>query len=335
MKRELLIYATVLSITFLMAYQSSLPKAASNSKTVDWLAIAQSDISKIQWIENRKIIEAKPIDNTSRFLMTEYINIIDGAGVSAEDKNIDQVSTKRGSSFVANDQFGAFVGSLDPLKVSRVIGDSAAFDLADFGLEGERPVLKVFYGDDDEFALKIGVAQFNSSKIFVEDTRQKKLLLVTGSNLQRFNKARSKFFERDLIQTSWREIATAEIIAGKRQKTLVQSRKGKNGVKGWSDDGASAEPNSSYKTWLNKITRMKIIEYVDQNIGKKLMGAIPFLEVSFSGDGAILEKLRFFKLDKNDEEYFVWSKTLGVYAKVDSSKVDTVKKDLDSIFGQI
>jgi hypothetical protein len=334
-KRELLIYVSVLSITFLMAYQASLPRATSNSQTVDWLAIAQSDITKIQWIEGRKIIEAKPLDNTTRFLMTEHINIIDEAPTAAGDESKEQVSAKRTPSFVANDRFGSFVSSLDPLKVARVIGDSGAFDLADFGLEGERPVLKVSYGDDDEFALKIGSAQFNSSKIFVEDTRQNKILLVKGQNIQRFNKARSKFFERDLIQTPWREIATAEIVAGKRRKILTHTRNGKSGVKGWSDAEASSKPNSSYKTWLNKIARMKIIEYADQNSGKEITASNPFLEVSFSGDGAVLEKLRFFKVDKNRENYYVWSKSLGVYAKVDSSKMDTVQKDLDSIFGQI
>jgi hypothetical protein len=182
--------------------------------------------------------------------------------------------------------------------------------------------------------LKIGKQAFGGSNLYVLDSKQNKILLLKATQIENFEKANIRLYERDVTDVLLDEVTAAEIIAQTKTKKIEHTKKGEQGELQWSDEGEKGAVKPSYSSWMNKIAKLKIEKYATKEEMEALSKIEKFLVVRLLKNQNVNDELEFKKIAKTGDEttYWVSSKYLGHFAKISVSRMDSIEKDIATIF---
>jgi hypothetical protein len=317
MIRDILIYAVVLVAALGLAYQSSLPKSASESAVVNWVDISADSIQSVELTSPKLSVLAQK--SGGKFWID--FNSTGEEGQPAEQEN-----------FLANKEFKEMVESFGPFEVMRVIGKVEESGLNEFGLGSTAGRLVVKYGQGKEFTLKLGSKPYSSSNRYVYDEAKGSVLLIAGRHIEKFERARNRLYERDITDIKWDELVAAELTVGDRSKKLIRTRKGDDGVVGWSTEAEDSKPKALFQNWFGKLEKLKLTAFGTGDETKLIEAIPPFMTVSLANKQGQSEKLEFRKSDNNGAiTYWIKSDFIGAFAKLNQSRLDTIEKDLAPI----
>jgi len=323
MRKDLVAYIVLLVISLSSAYYFSLPSDKENSKKVEWIKINPKAITQVTFLSEDLDVRASRMQD------------VDGYWIKIDRIKEPEESKKKYQEFRASKKFIDLIEDYNPYFVIRVIGEVKNEDLEEFGLKEPKSTFQIKTGDRISLEFKIGKKSYGSKNIFVFDTTKKKVVLISSTHITKMQKAKRRLFENKLYHMPLDEISRVKILAAEKTKTLSHTRRDGAGQLQWSDEGEKGKIKGSYKSWMNKINKLKVLKYSTDDETKSLTALNPFLELSMEKNEKESINLKFKKLSGDKEtSFWVMSSRLGRYARVVSAKADAIEKDIPTILGQ-
>jgi len=129
------------------------------------------------------------------------------------------------------------------------------------------------------------------------------------------------------------DIKKATVVAGERTRVLDHTKKGDDGVPGWSSDDANAKPKTVFANWLSKIEKLRIVKFVPEDQFSQIETLSTILTIKFD-TGKQSDEVVFRKESSSDGKliYYAKSNFLGGYVKLLSGRMEAIEKDISSIF---
>jgi hypothetical protein len=320
MTRDVLIYSILLVLSLGLAYQSSLPRSANESEVVRWVDIKADAIESVEYQAPKLSIKATR--NGKRFWIDYNATLDEGKPAEVE-------------SFLASKEFNEVIQSFSPLEALRVIGKVDEKSLADFGLDATAGRLVIHHGGGQQFVLKVGSKPYSSANRFLLDEAKNSVLLVAGRHLEKLERARNRLYEREISDLKWDELTKATIAVGERVKELERTKKGDDGVVGWSTLETDSKPKAIFQNWFGKVDKLKVTNFASPEEAKMVELSTPFLVLSLATKDGAKDQLEFRKSDNNGViSYWIKTNYLGAFAKLNNSRMDTIEKDLAPIMDE-
>lgn len=321
MRKKLFFNVVILIVCLGFAYYASLPSKKREMSGKEWLRINSEEIEKVVYESKRLFLEVKSVDS-ERFWITHAI-IGDG------EKKVD--------SFKASKKINDLLKFMNPLWAIRDLGDVGNLDKKEFGLEGGAPLFRVILKDNRSYGFRIGKKSFGSKSLFALDINRNQVILINGYQIENLKKAKSRLFERKVIDIDMGDVKKAEIRTGEFLVHWDHSEKDKKGNLHWRKDEPGSSPDSSYNNWMAKIGKLRIIQYATSKETNRLSNEKPFLTISYLDSGKNqIEKLEFWKVTGitakgNKDQFWVKSNFTSTYGRVNYNRAFSIERDI-SIF---
>ncbi|MGE0172809.1 MAG: DUF4340 domain-containing protein [Oligoflexales bacterium] len=361
MNRSLSFYTLGLAGSLIFAYYSSMPKSDSGDDSVDWVNFPSDSVESVT-LESAKVNLSANARSTGGFWikMEQTVadaktdsehggdekadlpseNPVDAAKPEGPEPAGKQVKIKE---FKAGEGFNDLVSSFAPLKAKRVIGDAKSLDTKEFGFDSEDVMnLKVKTKDGKELKLKIGKKAYGSSNLFALDEEKGKVILVRGNRIEDLAKADQRMYERNIFKAQQEDVKKARVTAGEKNLNLDHSVRDEHGNFSWKQDKEGAAAEKIYTNWMDKIWRLKLIEFADVATNEQLNAAATIFELSFFDEHKEIEKIVLKKIvvpgeagQPNKINYWIKTDFLGSFAKIDLNKAEAIEKDLPSLLAAV
>lgn len=330
-------YTGLLCVGLGMAYWASLPaKDADADKVAVW-DLAPNSISEITYkTADSNTVLLREGDSAKRFWVT--------FDRKANEK--DPKSKAENDRFLANEEVGDVLNAFHPFNAQRSLGKLKDDQIAEFGLKDAPETLTVKSGDKS-LELRLGKKSYGSRNQFAMDPKDEKVYLVDGKVMQTLGAAKSRLYERRFTDVNWDEVTRVEITAGTKKKAMQHTKKEDNTGAKWSDEGKDAPEKPSYGSWVDKIAKLRTLNFATPDEAAALKDKSPFLAISLEKNGAVVDILEFRKVDLPQSSlpvgadptakaldrtgYFLMSKFLGTPVRLASSRMEPIEKDMPSI----
>ena len=345
MQKKLIGYTALMGIGLGLAFYASIDTQKDKDLGQIWDTVAVDKIASVQYKAPQINIVVKKIP-TGKGYWVDYRRE-EKISPPAPDANAGQANTLAPGEdkvieegFRADSKMGQFFDSFRPLRAERVIGDEKDVKKEDFGLGVDAPVLSFTLEDGKTLTYTIGQKSYGSRNVFLHDPVRKKIILVDGSQIENLADARNRMYERNFYEFDLNDIKKAEIAAENLQVKWDQSERDSNGVLQWKEDQEGASPKPSYKTWMDKVLKVKLQRYASEAERQKIDATPVLLSISFVDSRGPAETLEFRKtvgldpLSNGADEYWVSSKFLAVPARIPTVRIEPVIKELPSLVGK-
>lgn len=326
MKKNIYFGIGFLILSLATAYMTSLPTTDADSNEVVWLRLSDDMIQRLDYKSKTEEVEIfRNADAGNRYW------------VAYKETPKDGKTDEEQPAFMASDKIAGVMELFQPLKVLRVIGDESSLKLEDFGFDSDEGAsLQISNGKQAVLDFKIGKRSFGSRNYFVLDQLKKKVLLINGSRLEDISKAKTRLYERRPYEVDFADVDAAKLTVASRAKDFWRTKKDKEGALGWSDASEDGAVKASYNGWMRKVQNLRVIRFADKAIQSDLSAAEPVFTLSFLRKGGEVEAIRFYRIKGGDgkNEYWLSSTYIVGFAKIDSTKAETIEKDVPVILGE-
>lgn len=232
----------------------------------------------------------------------------------------------KASTFASVSKAEALAKQLAPFRAKRGIGQIEADRESVYGLDDPEGTLVVDVGGK-KHTLIVGKAAGAGAQ-YVRDGESKLVYVIEASIISDLKRGESALRERKLHGWKLNEVRRAEIIGPDKSRTAMRS--GPEGRRFWADPGDLDTNNETLNIFLTKVDRLMPNDYT----AELPAGAERIVRVEYNGDGKSLGyvELHRVKGDK-DDEFFVTSEQMRMFAKVNKTSAAPVERDLfESIF---
>lgn len=329
MRRDLLGYSLFFVVGLCFAFSASLPDKDRGELAKDWFSLDPSDISTVTFKEEKYAVnlEKKPF----------------GYWVNVEEERVQKDKTEKNTmNFRANETVNDLDGAMKPFQALRVIGDASKVDLKEFGLTEKTSdwVIQTTKGKKYEFS--VGKRSYGARDYFALDRDRQQVILIAGQPIELLRNAKSRLFERDVTKAEEEKIRRAVITTDRGKLEWDHSDRDQAGNLEWKDKKAGATSQVSYKNWMDKVLRLKVLRYADADEVQQLQGVAPSVTVElFDERGQAIDKimLKKFKSPKDTNpqtasEYWIDSTYLGVPTQINPARVQPIEQDLATLIGK-
>lgn len=245
-----------------------------------------------------------------------------------------QVTKER---FLAGDKFDDVVKGLNPLMASRVFKDVTDEQRSEFGLKDSTQVFVVKGKDGQLLTLRLGRKSYGSSSRFAmeegKDGKPGRVFLIEDQNFENLERAPVRLYDRRLVAVELGDVQKAQISSeGRAPRKLAHTQRDKNGELLWTDDeeGATAKPSND--SWMERISKLRLLSYAEEADEVRLAALKPTFEVTLEKDGKVLDTIKFKKETQDGKAvYWVTSDFLKVHAKVPPARLEPIEKDLSTV----
>jgi hypothetical protein len=282
-RNNLFIHGLILIVALGLAYYASTPASQSSESGENWISIDEDAIKEFSYKNATRLTRISRIDGTEDYLVEISLLGKQDAEKAAEPEQ-----------FKANDNIKPFLSSFRPLRVNRVIGDADKIDLKEFGLKDSQDALTFEMKDGKKFDFVIGKKNYGESNFFLLDQNRKKVILLSGIHLNNIMNAKDRFFERRITAVSAAEAKKAVIIYENNTYKWDNTRKDEKGAPQWRNDQPDSKPNPSYKTWLEKLSRVPVMRFADKKKSAQLANLKPLLQVALQDDAKEIESISIY-----------------------------------------
>jgi hypothetical protein len=332
------VVALVASLGF--AYYASMPQDNSDKEAVDWISIDEGNIAAVtmQTPESKVRAEAK---DGGYWMSVEKAPKKEEPKDESEPKEavnpLDQPLTAEApevTRFKGNQRMKDFVKSFAPLKAYRVIGKLQDLKAEEFGLDGEpKQVVEVEMKNNDKYRFVVGKKSFGSSNVFLLDEKKGEVILVKGGPIDNLAKAELRMFEREVMSLDPEDMSAATIRKGEVTARWDHSSRSESGELQWKKEGHSAA-HKAFANWIDKISKLRLTEFADESKVESLSTLPPVFEIDLASGMDKAENIVVVKVEgegNKGAEYWIKSKFLGTFAKLDSARMENLAKDLDGV----
>lgn len=282
------------------------------------------------WIEHSKSEAAPPAKAADASKEKALDKMIAAATATASPP---VVTTER---FLGNEKFEEILKGFEPLSAVRVIGQVDEKQREEFGLSKGTGKLTLKTTDGKVWTLALGKTSYGSRNRFAMEgdaSHPGRVLLIEGDGIDGLEKAPLRLFDRRLVSFEFIEADKASIITSGQNKRLAHTLKDKNGELLWTDDEASPTAKPSLDSWMDKVSKLRLVKYAADDKEKLLTSVQPFLEISFEKDGKVIDSIRFKKDPTEAATYWVTSEFLKVHGQVASTRMESIEKDASTVVG--
>lgn len=369
MQRDLGIYGGLLALGLGLAYWASLPSPEGAEEKVQIFSIEPKQISEVSftskddkakvditttaakrsnderfWISYEKSEPSeptpgdldegeKPKDKTAAAKDAKA----SAAGESKKDDKPPPPPKVTKERFLAGERLDDIVKGLNPLLASRVFKDVSDDQLAEFGLKDAQQVFTIKGSDGQIITLKLGRKSYGSSSRFAMEVSKEgkpgRVFLIDDQNFENLERAPVRLYDRRLVAIELGDVQKATIITdGKPPKKLAHTQRDKSGELLWTDDeeGATAKPSND--SWMERISKLRLLSYGEEADEARLATVKPAFEVVLEKDGKVVDTMRFKKETVEGKPvYWVTSDFLKVHAKVPPARLEPIEKDLGTV----
>lgn len=320
MKRELKLVSILFAASLGFAWWASLPETARNPERKAVLSVTPAQVNGIELSSADLKIQIRKVDGPDRWwIETEKAAVKD--------------------SFLASNKMKEVLAQLNPLEAIRVLGKVKPEALAEYGLDNSTKKLIVRDSKGAELvSLAVGKQAYGSRNLFVMDLRDNNVLLIPGDVVGDVEKAEIKLYERTITNVVFEEIQKASVSHGGKTRNLAHTRRDDKGSLVWTAENAEGAAVAPAKSWFERLERVRIVAFAKPEELSVLEKMPPLFSVTLDASGASADVLTFAKTKAagatNDGvmDYWAHSKFLGTWAKVGSSRVEPIEKDLPTLF---
>lgn len=230
------------------------------------------------------------------------------------------------SAFLANSQGQDIWKSFAPLLALREL-DASAIDRAAVGLTEPTATLEIARDGGAPIVLTVGGETYGSKDRYVE--HDGRIFLVDDATLRPLQFAHGRLIERSLFPLSEKETDRVDVtMTDGRTVSYVQQHKDDATKAFWSKPDAPETEDEAGATWIGKVFRLKLREYVDEStITTPLQ---PVVTYSVSGDGQTW-KIELLKSSAEPTQWYARTEYGRSLATLTESLARNVVDDLDTI----
>lgn len=321
MKKEFIQYTVALIVTLALGFWASMPESSKDPSRVAVLSISPSQIGSIDFTSPEIKVHISLNTQKKWWIETEKAGVKDG--------------------FLASAKIQDALSQLNPLEAVRVVGTVKDEGLAEYGLQDAKKSIEIRdKAGAVVLALTIGKQAFGSSNIFVKEGRDQKVLLLSGEFIGDIEKPDTKLYERTITSVVFDEVQRASMVQGPKVLKLLHSKRDDKGALIWTKDDTAGNTVASAKSWFERLDRVRIVSYAKAEEIQVLDKEPVLFEVNFEGSPSTTDHLVFVKragaptAQGPVTEYFVRSNFLGTWAKVASTRLEPIEKDLPAVLGE-
>ena len=371
--KDYFVYFVVMLLGLGSAYWASLPSDEGGEEKVSIATISPNSIKNIEYISPKVTMNLYPRGNARDFWIDitkhSVVNNDKPKGVEkasdhdhhhghdhgsnhddkelqnnestelavAERADVNSSLLKR-EKFKASDKINDIIDGFNPFQGLRLIGqDMSEKELSEFGLTDSKDKIIVTNKDGEEFTYILGSKSYGSRNRFLLDSQSGKVMLVDGRPFESLERADFRLYERRLYSFNLDDVVAADIRANDQTTSLLHTSRNAKGELQWTNKDSATTSKSSYESWINKIHRLRLMNYQVDEVRAALKSSRPFLQISFEGKSGVLDELSFYSESylqepgTNSRKFYVFSKFLGEFAELSSNRMDPIKKDLATI----
>jgi hypothetical protein len=231
------------------------------------------------------------------------------------------------TSFLGGKKAGELWAKFAPMEAMREL-DATATD-ADLGFDGEEAASLTISRRTGDVALQVGGESFGSRDRFVQ--HDNKTYLVDDANLRLVQYAKVRLIERRVHPFNEDELDRVDVSQGPATASFSQQNKDDRAAAFWARDG-SEEEDEAAGTWLGKLFRAKVQDYVSQETLKEA-NAAPAFNVAVQSAGETWSIQVLSGELEGRTEYFALSEFNRGPVQLQRSAASDAADDLASIFG--
>jgi hypothetical protein len=321
MKKEMNIYILAFALSGALAYWASLPSTAKDQTRTSFVNVNASQIASVEFASPELKVVMKPSADKKWWIET------DKAGVK--------------ESFLGSSKVKEVFQLFSPLEAIRVIGSVKDDGLAEFGLNDSKKEFKILdQAGQPLLHLILGKQAFGTRNMFVLDSTSKKVLLVSGDLTSDIERPDTKLYERMITNVVHEEIQKAKVSNKEKSREFAHTKRDDKGMLLWTSETAEGATVVSAKSWFERLDRVRIVSFATP----EEIAALDSAPISFSVDlesPSSKDSLKFAKrpttataAPAGTMDYFVKSDFLGIWAKVASSRVEPIEKDLGTVLSE-
>ena len=360
MRNKLFLNVLFLVAALGLAYYASLP-GKNETDTQDWITIDGAGLNGVQYVSADRTIDAKPLAQaesdgwwvqykkvTKPAAAVEKETLAKPAGSTTPPVSGSPAATPTPAAsptppvasaetvevgFKADASFKELLKAFAPLSAIRVLGDSDKLDLKEFGLVDSPDKIVFTTKDGKSIEFLVGKKSYGSANPFLLDPARKKVILVRGAYIENLKNAMDRMQERSIVNLRFDELKKVTVQRSGNKWVWDHTKKDVKGNLGWREDKEGAEIKPSYATWLDKISRLRVVRYIKETEKSELANSQPLLALEYSDGNKPIETLTVYKGPDVDNGPQYWVKTgfLSAYVDVGSPKVATLLKEVDEL----
>ena len=329
MRLDITVYSLLFAGGLGMAYWASLPAAESDPNKVSVIAVDPKNVVELTLTGGEASVTAVRRTGDNKFWIT-----YSKAPVAKPDGTAGDPAAALNERFLSGEKIKDILDGLNPLEAQRAIGKLEDSQAEEFGLKDSKEKFTVKTTSGKSLSLVVGKQSYGSRNRFVRDEKDGRVLLINGDIISDLSKANVRLYERGLLSNPIEEATKAEAKAGTKAKKFDHSKKDATGNRIWAEDVENATANASYKSWFDKLDRLRLMSYATDEQAASLDKEVPFLTVSIAKDEKSSDSLAFARTTSGDKtEYWVKSSFLGSWAKLAENRMEPIEKDIPSILG--
>jgi hypothetical protein len=242
--------------------------------------------------------------------------------------------------FMASSKMAEFLSTLDPLYAVRAIGKVKEDALEEYGLKDSKRVIAI--SDVKSTALlklTIGKQAYGTRNVFVHESKEDRVVLLPGEFVADLERPDLKLYERLMTNLVFDELKKAEVSQDAKGIKLSHSKRDDKGALLWTKEGDDASVVVSAKSWMERLDKVRVVSFVSSELAQQLDSEARLFVVLLEAQDGSKDKLEFVKKQTIDDakkqlvEYYVKSGFLGVWAKVGSTRLEPIEKDLPTLLG--
>jgi hypothetical protein len=227
------------------------------------------------------------------------------------------------------------MGAFNPMQVLRVVGEVKNLD--EFGLAEPEGTFGIKVSDGKSFEFKVGKKGFGTQNLYLLDTAKKSVILVEGGAIDALRRARARLYERRLTAQKFEELTAlvvstpgaSEDAASTKSRRIQALKKDEKGESQWGDEGAKATPKASYKSWIDKVERLRLTSFAKASDEEELKSAKTLFEIALYAGEKMVDKIVIKRGTSPD--YWVTSEFLGTHGRLGAGRVEPIEKDLETV----
>jgi len=368
------LYLVIMLLGLGTAYWASLPTVESSEEKVSIATILPTSVKNIQYLTPKVSMNVYPQENGRDFWIDftkhagakesdtakkdtekdkEAAENIHHGHSHAHGENSDHpedlgeeisetasanADPEKQEKFKASEKINDIVEGFNPFQGLRLIGQNLSDEeLKEFGIIDSKEKLIITNKDGAEFTYILGSKSYGSRNRFLQDTQSSKVILVDGRPFESLERADFRLYERRLYDFNLDDVVSVDIKAKSQVTSLEHTTRDAKGELQWTNKGNVTTSKSSYESWINKIHRLRLMNFQVDEVRDKLKSTQPFLQISFNGKSSALGNLSFYRVTESQNSkspanrYWVYSQFLGEFAELSANRMDPIEKDMESI----
>lgn len=341
MRRSLWVYGGIFALLMGAAYMrwSSPDEQKSKSTDIVVLDARNDEVSRIFWHEEKSdaLLELKQDDLGSY----AWVSVVERKAVKKTEEAVpppkEDLATAKPeeyeetrTAFKGGEAADKLVDGFKPFKAKRLLGSIPPEKLKDLGLETPESWLEITRkGQVRRF--DVGGETYGAKDRYLRDSESGKIYLIAGDSLRPLNHAKSRLPDRSLSSVKTEKLVKVRLTGSTGSVDMIQGNREDKDKAFWASAAAPEESVPMYATWLDKVLKLKSLNYLQETeIPKDLA---PLFQLSLASEGAKPETVEFLQgtNEKGELDYYARGNYLRALVKLQRTVTADAAADVPAV----